>query len=401
MRRMAALLLLWLASLPGAAASEHVHNMVQRSLLHLTAKGQVHNQREPVVTQGTGFFVNDEGYALTTAHLLTEQRRQGAINLVIEARISDNAAAPMTAMVIASLPELDLMLLRVRVPNGEPRAVPLETGSADALRRGSIPALMTSGFHDQAYRRLSVSLNDTDGRDVPYAWTLNVKTNGGQSGSPVYYLDGQMVRVIGLLKSTARVDDERTQMIPIDYAMPLIGHLRMDRLEAEVSRLRDEIAQLRTRVGVAVSYDPPLFHRVEQIEPVVSQVRQHISWQPELEQNGTLTIIGRRLVRDSEVPPQVNYLVTPTVTYGLTTATRTPMDGELDTPRIASDQLTLAYTRGDFEKLLNHHIQRKLGIRRGEKFTIDALEFAISLPQFGTDTAEKFRVLLGREVTAP
>ena len=381
------------------AAETSAHDAVRRSLLHLTAQGQVQDRREPVVTQGTGFFVSDQGYALTTAHLLKEQHRQGAVNIALTARIGDSAGPIMTATPIASLADLDLMLLRVLVPAGQPPAVPLEIGSADTLRRGHIPPLLTSGFHDFAYRRLPAPLNDTEGRDVPYAWTLNVRTNDGQSGSPVYYLDGPTVRVVGLLKSTARTDEEWTQMIPVDYAMPLIGHLRMDRLEAEVFRLRDEVAQLRARLGDSAPDDPPLIPRVQRIEPVVSQVRQHISWQPEL-QDGALTIIGRRLVRDSEIPPQVNYLVTPTVTYGPTTATRTPMDDELVTPRIASDQLTLTYTRSDFERLLTDHIQRKMGIRPGESFTIESLEFAISLPQTGADAAEKFRIALNREVVA-
>ena len=404
MMRLLAVLLVGIQALHGAALAQDAqttaHEQVRRSLLHLTASGQIQDQREPIVTQGTGFFVSDQGYALTTAHLLNEQKRKGAINIVLQARIADSGAAPLPAAVISTLPDLDLMLLRVLIPVGQPGAVPLEIGSADTLRQGEMPMLLTSGFFTALYRKQKAEVNDTTGSTVPYAWNLNVETNGGQSGGPVYYLDGSNVRVIGLLKSTAGGTNTFAQMIPIDYAMPLIGHLRMDRLEAEVFRLREEVAQLRIRLGDSAPNDPPLIPRVQRMEPIVSEVRQHVSWQPEVEEDGALTIIGRRLVRDSEVPPQVNYVVTPTVTYGPVTATRTPMDDELGMPRVASDQLTLTYTRGDFDQMLRQHIQRKLGIRPGEKFTINSLEFAISLPATGADAAEKTKIQQNREVTA-
>lgn len=404
MMRLLAVLLVGIQALHGAALAQDAqttaHEQVRRSLLHLTASGQIQDQREPIVTQGTGFFVSDQGYALTTAHLLNEQKRKGAINIVLQARIADSGAAPLPAAVISTLPDLDLMLLRVLIPVGQPGAVPLEIGSADTLRQGEMPMLLTSGFFNALYRKQKAEVNDTTGSTVPYAWNLNVETNGGQSGGPVYYLDGSNVRVIGLLKSTAGGTNTFAQMIPIDYAMPLIGHLRMDRLEAEVFRLREEVAQLRIRLGDSAPNDPPLIPRVQRMEPIVSEVRQHVSWQPEVEEDGALTIIGRRLVRDSEVPPQVNYVVTPTVTYGPVTATRTPMDDELGMPRVASDQLTLTYTRGDFDQMLRQHIQRKLGIRPGEKFTINSLEFAISLPATGADAAEKTKIQQNREVTA-
>ncbi len=404
MMRLLAVLLVGIQALHGAALAQDAqttaHEQVRRSLLHLTASGQIQDQREPIVTQGTGFFVSDQGYALTTAHLLNEQKRKGAINIVLQARIADSGAAPLPAAVISTLPDLDLMLLRVLIPVGQPGAVPLEIGSADTLRQGEMPMLLTSGFFNALYRKQKAEVNDTTGSTVPYAWNLNVETNGGQSGGPVYYLDGSNVRVIGLLKSTAGGTNTFAQMIPIDYAMPLIGHLRMDRLEAEVFRLREEVAQLRIRLGDSAPNDPPLIPRVQRMEPIVSEVRQHVSWQPEVEEDGALTIIGRRLVRDSEVPPQVNYVVTPTVTYGPVTATRTPMDDELGMPRVASDQLTLTYTRGDFDQMLRQHIQRKLGIRPGEKFTINSLEFAISLPATGADAAEKTKIKQNREVTA-
>lgn len=407
MRRLLILAALCLSGLAGPSAAQDgaaaVHDLVRDSLLHLTASGQVQHQREPVLTQGTGFFVNDQGYALTTAHLLNEQQRKGAINVTLTARIADSGADPLDAAVIARLPELDLMLLRVLIPAGQGAALPLQTGSADMLRRGTIPPLLTSGFFGDRYRKLDAELNDTEGRDVAYAWTVNVETHDGQSGSPVYYLDGDTVRVIGLLKSTAGGTSTFAQMIPIDHAMPLIGHFRMDRLEAEIRALRQEVARLRGEVGSGTAsgggQPTPLFPRIEKIEPVVTQVSQHISWQPEL-QDGALRIVGRKLVRDSEIPPQVNYLVTPTVTYGPTTATRAPMDDELGTPRIASDQLTLSYIDSDFESRLAQHIQRKMGIPPGDSFTIDSLEFAISLPQTGADAAEKFRVTLGRRVVA-
>lgn len=50
--------------------------------------------------------------------------------------------------------------------------------------------------------------------------------------------------------------------------------------------------------------------------------------------------------------------------------------------------------------MLRQHIQRKLGIRPGEKFTINSLEFAISLPATGADAAEKTKIQQNREVTA-
>ena len=79
MMRLLAVLLVGIQALHGAALAQDAqttaHEQVRRSLLHLTASGQIQDQREPIVTQGTGFFVSEQGYALTTAHLLNEQKR--------------------------------------------------------------------------------------------------------------------------------------------------------------------------------------------------------------------------------------------------------------------------------------------------------------------------------------
>lgn len=401
-------LLIQPASAQDQARIDAAHDLVRDSLIHLTVTNQMLDSGAQEIVQGTAFFVSDQGYALTTAHLFRpprafEAQLRSNPDLLVQtlaARVGSADAAERRAAYISEIASLDLVLVRVMLPFDARPPKPLEMESADALLRRGVPQLLTSGFNDHAYRRLQGVKNDTAGDDVPYAWTINVKTLGGQSGSPVYLPDGDTVKVIGLLKGTARADDERSLMIPIDYAMPLIGHLRMDRLEAQIAILQGEIAGLRQRLGDAAPDAQPLFPRVTRIEPVVDQVQNHVSWQPELREDGSIIILGRRLVRESLIPTQVNYMVTPTVTYRGVTSKRPPLDGELTEPRRRSDQLTLEYFGPGFESALASHIQRKLSIPQGESYTIDAIEIAISLPQTGIDAAEKFALTLNREVTA-
>lgn len=292
-----------------ARAQDSAHDVVAPSLVYLTATGvattgPTATLPDSAKSQGTGFFVSDDGFILTTRHFFAPLEKMNAENVQIKGEIGGPGGDSVAILFVADLRNFDLALLRAKLPFGVKRPVPVQTGDSIDIDPSAEPKLQTSGFHDAVIRRLTAELNTTVSNDVPYAMTLNLKTNSGQSGSPVYMTSEKGVRVVGMIKGTASFDDELTQMIPIEYALPLIGHLKFRKFE----RLQEKLLQ---RVGEIDGEKPPLGKRIQQVEDSVAEIGNYFEWTAYSEQDGSLRVRYDKIVGGGEQVDEISVKVTP------------------------------------------------------------------------------------------
>ena len=292
------------------AAQETPHARVKPGLVYLEAKGTAGKAGHPklgiaggIVSQGTGFFVGTDGFILTTRHFLDPLEDAEARQVTLTASIGGANSDDISVLVASELKRVDLLLLKANMPFDKPPPKPLALSSISKFDRNNPVALFTSGFHGTNFRQKEVEFNRPENGDFPYAWEINVKTNSGQSGSPVYDKNG---RVLGIVKGTAREDDELTLMIPVDFAMPLIGHLEINRLNAQVE-------VLKAILGEMTRDDPPLHERLRGIEDNMVELSNRFTWSARTQPNGDLIVRYEKLISGGTQIDSVEVKVTPNV----------------------------------------------------------------------------------------
>ena len=220
-----------------AAAQSGAHQTVRQNLAYLTMSGAPtdgENIGQPagVQSQATGFFVGNEGFILTSEHFFDPIRKAAATNLVIEAQLGGPGGQMFPVSFVSALPDVDLVLLRANVPFGTAAPPGLTIGNTALLEPEDDRDFLTSGFNGEDYVPDAGKLIERGNRQVPFAWTLKLTVGGGQSGSPVYIVgDAGQVEVVGVVKASTGQNHDRTLIVPIEYAMPLIGHFKIDALE--------------------------------------------------------------------------------------------------------------------------------------------------------------------------
>ena len=151
----ARLLALWSTSVfllanTAVHADPSPHDIVAPSLVYLKVsftptRGQFLGV--PQTDQSTGFFVSNDGFILTSYHLLEKLTKSAGENVTVSASIGDPEAQPVTAAIVNGAQTLDLLLLKIRPTPLNPRFPGLKLGHAGALNSGD--HIYTSGFSDK------------------------------------------------------------------------------------------------------------------------------------------------------------------------------------------------------------------------------------------------------------
>ncbi|WP_164736870.1 S1 family peptidase [Rhizobium phaseoli] len=309
MRSAALFAFLFLIGLAAGARAETPYQHVRPSLLHLHAfgtpkTGPSAGVPDSVESQATGFFISPEGFALTVEHFFKPLESVDAINVRIEASIGDAGAGvpKFPAYFISELGNLDLALLKIDLPYDHPRIAPLFLGTSADINPDDPPEIFSSGFSQNSYKTHTISLNEPESDEVPYAWTLNVAIDGGESGSPVYTKNGT---VIGLLKGSPINIGTLAIMIPVDFAQPLVGHIKIRELEKE-------ILQLRQVVGAMRAGDPPIDMRLNQVEDGLSEIGKRFEWTATTSRDdGSLQVKYTKLIKGGPQIASIQVQITP------------------------------------------------------------------------------------------
>ena len=292
-------------------------NLVYLTLVGAPTEGNLIGQPDGVQSQATGFFIGNEGFILTSAHFYDPAWAVKAENVVVEAQLSGPGGTKFPVFFVSNLPDVDLVLLRATIPFGVTPPPGLATGNTAGLNPADDPMLMTSGLNDEDYDKTEGVLLERGNRTVPFAWTIKMTVGGGQSGSPVYIVNGQgNVEVIGVVKASTGQNKDRTLIVPIDYALPLIGHLKIEELQGQVAGLSKKLDDLITFVGATTPDELPLNLRVNRVAANVNEIGKYFTWSAESDRNGGITIRYDKLFAGGPQVERIDVQLTPyTRTY--------------------------------------------------------------------------------------
>jgi S1-C subfamily serine protease len=220
------------------------YDLVRDSLVYLKVdftptKGQI---GVPMTDQSTGFLVSDDGFILTSYHLLDKVVQFAGTNIKVSVSLGDPEKPPITAAIVNGLQPLDVLLLKIRATQP---LTHVSLGKVDGVNLGD--RIYTSGFHgEDPFSSEGTVSNKFGPLGIGYLWTVNMSVAAGQSGSPVYLADGT---VVGILKGEDTGAAGVGYMVPIDFADPLITHLRLRDLNKRLDNLSKQIELLEKEVG--------------------------------------------------------------------------------------------------------------------------------------------------------
>jgi serine protease Do len=207
----------WSAFLSSAheANSADIHQTVRSALVSISVKAET-EVGTPLEAEGTGFLVSDDGYILTSYHLLAAMAKAKEGSIVI--RISIGEKKPdrdRTAFVVDANPYVDVLMLKT--PTRDTPFPYLKLGTSRSLQIASDP-IFTAGFPSTlpTWVVVPTSISSFDGPGG-HTWTLSNAVDAGQSGSPVYRASGE---VVGIVKGMVGA---QAAFVPIDLAGGLAG----------------------------------------------------------------------------------------------------------------------------------------------------------------------------------
>ena len=167
---------------------------------------------------GSGFIISADGYILTNNHVVEHAD-------TITVRLSDRRE--LTAKVIGTDPQYDIALLKVNAKN-----LPVvNIGDSHTLKPGQWVVAIGSPFgfdHSVTQGIVSAvgrSFGAADQQYVPFIQT-DVPINRGNSGGPLFNLDGQVVGVNSQIFSSTGGYQGISFSIPIDIAMNAVQQLK-------------------------------------------------------------------------------------------------------------------------------------------------------------------------------
>ena len=321
----AALLSLALAS--SVQAQDSPHEKVKSGLVNLSAvgtatKGPNAGTNVPVAAQGTGFFVTEDGYILTSAHFLDPLTKEGAQNIKYTATNPDEYADELRMRLINVDRYLDVALFKAAIPSSLSQQIDaVKTG--DAFNETSAGELWTSGFSGDDYLTKRGDLIKTNDLNVPFARVMDAKTRSGQSGSPVYDRNGL---IVGMIKATHSQDEDRTYFVPIELATRLISHIKMQELKNDLKTKARELDQKITQANERMAALNALINeatgqigsiktdRLNPLDRSMGEIAEHLEWSAHAREDGSIQVKFRKLI-SSEAKIEIDVKVHPKYRY--------------------------------------------------------------------------------------
>jgi S1-C subfamily serine protease len=153
----------------------------------------------------TGFFVNEQGYILTNAHVVEDARRclAGSPEGRIVAKLAEpdqHAATAVSCEVVALDEENDLALLKTQRPPPEGKNYPFARLSENGVSAGAeVRVLGHPQFSWQAKQlsgRVVRVVRPAHDEGGPETLVFNVRLEVGSSGSPVFLPSGEVAGVV-------------------------------------------------------------------------------------------------------------------------------------------------------------------------------------------------------------
>jgi len=163
---------------------------------------------------GSGFIVSEDGLVYTNHHVIAAEKPSMVVTSI---NVVWKSGEYRTATLIASDPIADFAILQIDKENEDETFVPVPLGDSDNITPGTMVAAIGSPL-DHAFSITSGIISAVDrtsrkGRWVTYLQTDTV-INKGNSGGPLFNLDGEVIGMNTLLVSPSGF------YIGIGYAVP-------------------------------------------------------------------------------------------------------------------------------------------------------------------------------------
>ncbi|MEO8804394.1 MAG: Do family serine endopeptidase [Rudaea sp.] len=210
------------------------------------------------ISEGSGFIISSDGFILTNNHVV-----EGADQVVV--RLSDRRE--LDAKVVGTDKQSDIALLKVNATD-----LPTVTiGDSSKLKPGQWVVAIGSPFdfdHSVTHGIISyVGRSSRDGSEqyVPFIQT-DVPINRGNSGGPLFNLDGQVVGINSQIYSNTGSSVGISFAIPINIAMNTVeqlkatGHVSRGMIGVHIQNMDRALAQsvgLSTPSGALVAEVTP------------------------------------------------------------------------------------------------------------------------------------------------
>ena len=167
---------------------------------------------------GSGFIISPDGYVLTNDHVVDDADE-------VKIRLQDRRT--FTAKVVGKDPQYDIALLKI-----DGSALPAVTiGDSRTVKRGQWALAIGSPFGLDAtvtHGIISAVGRNLGSGDQPYTSFIqtDVPINRGNSGGPLFNLQGQVIGVNSQIYSTSGGYQGLSFSIPIDVAMNVVQQIK-------------------------------------------------------------------------------------------------------------------------------------------------------------------------------
>ncbi|HEX5306856.1 MAG TPA: DegQ family serine endoprotease [Dyella sp.] len=205
-----------MAGMPGAPGSDRQAEILRRFFGMPTLPSP--EEREHTAL-GSGFIISSDGYILTNNHVV-----EGADEVTV--RLQDRRT--LTAKVVGTDPQYDIALLKVHADKPLPA---VRIGDSQSLKPGQWVLAIGSpfGFDYTVTQGIVSAVGRNLGRgDQPYTSFIqtDVPINRGNSGGPLFNLQGQVVGINSQIYSNTGGYLGVAFSIPIDVAMNAVEQLK-------------------------------------------------------------------------------------------------------------------------------------------------------------------------------
>lgn len=276
----------------GAALAQDAMKEIENSLVHIvvTAIPVIGDESKPrtEVARGTGFVVSDDGFVLTSYHLIKDIKgiKQGSLEIkasfgpVIS---SDNNRKPLEP--VKSDVAFDLLLLKVDDDGSDFSPVKFAR-SSEVANLSSSDILMTKGFQrpDNPSKEWTVS-DRTNGHiankngPAAHLWMVELTMNSGQSGSPIFLRNGH---VVGIATADSLINKDSNFMIPAYFADSLLSHIRLGEMQVQIAELTERLNAIETdKVDASIA-------RIGEAETSLTEIQSNFLWSAGITESGSL-----------------------------------------------------------------------------------------------------------------
>jgi S1-C subfamily serine protease len=263
---------LGLAQLAFAEISEEIQASVRGSLVHIRATGISSKDSSQKTSEGTGFYVSQDGFILTNYHLLAPLDGVDADTIVINVGERPNTLNRVKVLPVQGNEIADILVLKAPEDGVNRTKAKIDFTKqptvGSALYSIGFPTVTDPEFDTQP-ALVKGNLSKHTGPTASL-WTTSIAALQGQSGSPVFTDDGT---VIGILKGTDKTaEGEVSYIVPIKFVDPLLPQLR-------VQQLREELELVLKALGGIEKEPVPLNNRLQNVETNINDLRRIFEWQ--------------------------------------------------------------------------------------------------------------------------